>query len=323
MPEALAAQAPPLARYAASHQAMGTVFSIVAYGEDEALCADAGQKAFREIDRLDDTMSHYKPDSELSVINRTANDRPVSVSAELFGILKQALQYCRASDGAFDITVGPLMKLWGFFYGNGRVPSAAELAAVRERIGYEHVSLDSENLTIRFDAPGLELDLGAIGKGYAVDRASRLLADAGITRALLSSGTSSIFALGSPPNAHAWRVGLSDPLDRSRIVKWLELRDASISVSGVREQFFEHDGRMYSHLLNPRTGAPREGSLMVGVVACSAIQSDWLSTAFFVEGIPWARSYLECHSDLIATFYIPSMSGRFAAIELKSRKQSG
>lgn len=323
MPELIVAPAAPsLTRYAGSHRAMGTVFSIVAYGEDGALCADAGRKAFREIDRLDNMMSHYKADSELSIINRTAGHQTINISAELCWILEQALQYSHDSNGAFDITVGPLMKLWGFFGGPGQVPPAAELAAIRRRIGYRHLILDTRNRTIRFDEPGLELDPGAIGKGYAVDCASRILTAAGITRALLSSGTSSICAVGSPPDREGWSVALSDPLDRRKTARGLQLRDASISVSGIREQFFVENGRIYSHLLDPRTAAPRDSVLMVAVVSSSAMLSDALSTAFFVGGVPWTRSYLQSHSGLTAIFHLPSGPEQFTEIEIKSPTRS-
>src|SRR5665213_49834 len=187
-----------LVRFAASHQAMGTIFSVVAYGASSAFLGEVVRRAFQEIDRLNDEMSHYKPESELSAINREAFRQTLVVTPGLFKLLEDSLRYGDETFGAFDITIGPLMKSWGFFRGWGRLPSPPELTEVLKRIGYRYVKLDAVRRTVSFDKPGIELDLGAIGKGYAVDRATEILCAEGITQALISSGTSSIYALGSP-----------------------------------------------------------------------------------------------------------------------------
>lgn len=186
-------------RYEASHQAMGTVFTVVAYGRDQAQLAEVVNEVFEEIDSLDQQMSNYKPDSELSVINREAAQQNVLVEPRLFHLIQESLHYSEETGGAFDPTVGPLMKQWGFFRGHGRLPTEAEIAQVLKSVGYQRIKLDPERRTIRFEARGVELDLGGIAKGYAVDRAVELLRSNDITSALVSSGTSSIYALGSPP----------------------------------------------------------------------------------------------------------------------------
>ncbi len=170
-----------------------------------------------------------------------------------------------------------------------------------------------------FDQPGIEFDLGAIGKGYAVDRAVSILRSAGVTQALVSSGTSSIYALGAPPGEPGWNVSVCHPFDRRKEACSLLLRDLSISISGVYEQCFALDGKLYSHLLDPRCGAPVENMLMTVVIAESNTAGDALSTAFFVGGVEQARQYLRHHPDLTAIFYMPGASaGAVEEISLQS-----
>ena len=166
----------------------------------------------------------------------------------------------------------------------GRIPAQSELAETLQRIGYRHVRLDPQARAIAFDHPGIELDLGAIGKGYAMDRASAILRAEGIAQALISSGSSSIYALGAPPGEPGWEVSICHPLDRRQQVRSLHLRNLSISISGAHEQRFVLNGKMFGHLLDPRTGMPVENMLMTAVIAESNTASDALSTAFFVAG---------------------------------------
>src|SRR4051812_26238419 len=182
-----------LARYEGSRLSMGCVYAIEAYGERADTLPAIVDEAFDEVDRIDRLMSHYKPDSPLSRLNREAAHGAVRADAELFDFIAGAIQYSRESDGAFDITVGPLMKLWGFFDGDGRVPSDREVRAVLRRIGYSHVLLDGVERTIRFDAPGVELDLGGIAKGYAVDRVAGILRRRDVAAALISAGGSTVY----------------------------------------------------------------------------------------------------------------------------------
>jgi len=295
-------------RYEASHEAMGTIFAVVAYGSSSACLEEVVCRAFQEIDRLDDEMSHYKPESELSAINRAAHRQRMAVSPGLFKLLDDSLRYSQETDGAFDITIGPLMKAWGFFRGWGRLPAPQELSEALNRIGYRHVKLDAVTRTVGFDEPGIELDLGAIGKGYAVDRVVEILRAGGITQALVSSGTSSIYALGSPPGEQGWEISVCHPFDRRKTACTLRVQNLSISVSGDYEKSFELGGRIYAHIMDPRSGMPAEHMAMTVVISPSATEGDALSTSFFVRGVERSRVYLECHPDLTAIFYIPARS---------------
>ena len=317
IPPAYAADS--LVRYEASHQAMGTVFTIVAYGSNPAYLGEVADQAFGEIDRLDDQMSNYKPESELSTINRHAYRQRVVVEPQLFKLLENSLRYSEETGGAFDITVGPLMKSWGFFRGRGRLPRASELAQVLKRIGYRHVKLDAAARTIQFDEPGIEIDLGGIAKGYAVDQVVKILDSDGVKQALVSSGTSSVYALGSPPGEHGWKVSVRNPLDTKKAACVLRLQNLSLSVSGDYEKFFKLDGKIYAHIMDPHAGMPVKNMLSTVVVSPSATDSDALSTAFFVEGVRRSRDYLEHHPNLTAIFYLPGHSGyTFQQVMLKS-----
>lgn len=299
---------------------MGTSFTLAEYGQDSAYLEEVAAQVFKEMDELDDQMSNYKPNSELSSINREAARHPVMVEPRLFKLIQDSLEYSRQSDGAFDVTVGPLMKTWGFFRGQGRLPSKSELVEVKGRIGYQHVKLDASARTIRFDIPGIEIDLGAIAKGYAVDRAVEVLRENGIRQALISSGTSSLYALGSPPGEHGWMISVRNPLDTNKAACVLRLQNFSLAVSGDYEKFFKLGGKVYAHIMDPHTGMPVENMLSTAVLSPSATDSDALSTSFYVEGPGAARRYLAGHPNLTAVFFLPGISaGTYKQFVLKSR----
>ncbi len=298
----LAASLPSTIRYEQTRAAMGTQFTIVAYGAEEAQLQAAVSAAFEEIFRLDRQWSNYREDSDLSDVNRRAASEPVNVDRELFKMLETCLKYSRETGGAFDITVGPLLKIWGFFRGTGRLPKAEEIAPTLERVGWQKVRLDARQGTVRFRAPGMELDLGAIGKGYAVDRAAEVLREADVAAALILSGTSSILAIGSPPGQDGWTVHVRDPKDAKKSVARLALKDAALSTSGNYERFFEAEGKIYSHIFDPHTGYPAQGVLSTTVVGSTGTDTDALSTAFFVMGKERAHGYMKQHPGLRTLF---------------------
>jgi thiamine biosynthesis lipoprotein len=295
---------------------MGCAYAIVAYGDDGVALPRIVGAAFDEVDRIDRLMSHYKPESPLSRLNREAAHGPVAVEPELFGFIAEALRYARESGGAFDITVGPLMKAWGFFRSGGRVPGEAELAEVRTRVGYRHVILDPRAKTVRFGRPGLELDLGGIAKGYAVDRVVDVLRRGGVDAALVSAGGSTIYGLGAPPGREAWDVDVEDPIDPDRVALTVALKDRALSVSGRSEKSFERDGVRYSHIMDPRTGRPVQGVLSVAVLAETGTAGDALDNAFFVQGVEGSRASIGRLPDTEALVFLPDRAARWTLVRL-------
>lgn len=280
-----------LERMESSVQVMGSEFRIACYATTKKRAAGAITAAFDEVRRVDEFLSHYKPNSELSQVNRDAANRSVAVSAELAKLLAQCQRYTADSRGAFDIAVGALVDAWGFYEGQGSRPSWIALWRGRRNSGSRHLELDLAGRTVRFRRQGLRLDPGGIGKGYAVDRAVRVLREYGIERALVSAGTSSVFALGSPPaTPRGWPVDLRSPTDPEAVEATVVLRDESISTSGSYEKYFEDRGKRYSHILDPRTGLPAEGVESVSVVSARTLDTEAWSTALFVNGADWIRA---------------------------------
>jgi thiamine biosynthesis lipoprotein len=288
---------------------MACVYSVVAYGPDPVALAAAAEQALDEVDRIDRLMSHYRPESPLSRLNREAASGPVVVEPELLAFLAECLRFSRESGGAFDVTVGPLMKTWGFFGGEGHLPEASEITSALAKVGYRHVVLDPTRGTVAFDRAGVELDLGGIAKGYAVDRARSVLAGAGVTAALVSAGGSTLYAMGAPPGRKAWEVALQDPVRPGRIVRTIRLRDRALSVAGSRGRFFEAGGTIYSHIMDPRTGRPVRDVLGVAVLTATGTEGDALDDAFFVLGVPGTREYLERLAPTEVFFFEPGGGG--------------
>jgi thiamine biosynthesis lipoprotein len=210
----------------------------------------------------------------------------------LFDLLSACLDYSRQSEGAFDISVGPLMKVWGFYKGSGRLPHRAEVMAAMTRVGYRHIQLDPAKLTVRFDEPGLEMDPGGIGKGYAVDRMIQVLRTKGIKIALVSGSYSSIYGMGAPPNEpRGWQIKIRDPKNQRQTVETVYLHDMSLSTSGGYEKFFRAEGKVYCHIMDPRTGYPAQGMLSVSVIAPRTLDSEAWCKPFFINGRAWAAKH--------------------------------
>jgi len=280
-----------LVRLERSFDAMGTTYTVVAYGEDRFAVDSAIEETYEEVRRLDRMLSNYRQDSEWSLVNREASRRPVQVSQELFDLLARCLEYSRQSEGAFDITVGPLMKLWGFYRGEGRVPHRAEIRTALGRIGWRKIELDARARTVRFTAP-VEIDPGGIGKGYAVDRMAEILRERGIRSALISAGRSSIYGLGAPPSEpRGWRVTIPDPRRRAGNAAEFYLKNMSMSTSGSSERFFTAGGRTYSHIMDPRSGYPVQGMLLASVLAPKTLDSEAWTKPCFVLGREWAARH--------------------------------
>ena len=272
--------------------AMGATFSVILYGSDQASMNLAIDAAFDEAHRLDELLSNYKRASEWSRVNREAAAHPVKVSPELFQLLSDCLAYSRASEGIFDLTVGPLMRAWGFFGGTRHVPSPDEIRDALELVGYQHVQLDARNQTVRFDRPGIEIDPGGVGKGYAVDRIVEILRARGFRNALVAASGSSIFGLGNPPDdPQGWPVNIADPWDHRKNAARVFLKDESLSTSGSYERSFRAGGHRYSHIMDPRRGAPAEAAIQVTVLAPRAVDSEVWAKPYFIQGSAWTKAH--------------------------------
>jgi FAD:protein FMN transferase len=310
---------PAVHRHEDSRVSMACTYSVIAYGREGQEIKQIVREALDEVDRIDRLMSHYKKDSPLSEINRNAAKGPVRVEAELFDFISECSKYSRESDGAFDITVGPLMKAWGFFRDEGRLPSDSELSKARANTGYRHIILDEKERTVRFDRDGVELDLGGIAKGYAVDRAVALLKSRGIERALVSAGGSTIYGLGSPPDSSGWEIEIQDPIDHRKTAATINLNNRALSVSGSYEKFFEVDGVRYSHIMDPRTGLPVQGLLSVAVVVETGTAGDALDNVFYVLGIEKSRKLIQQYPLTEVIFFLPDSGRNWKLIRLYPR----
>jgi FAD:protein FMN transferase len=265
--------------------AMATRFELVLHGENATRMRGAGEAALKEVERLEAQLSLYRPTSEIARVNALAAREPVRVSPSVFGLLQHARQLQTESGGAFDITVAPLVRCWGFMHGTGRLPEPAEIAEARGRSGMAHVLLDDKNYSVRFEKEGVMIDLGAIGKGYAIDCAAEILREAGVTCALLHGGTSTVYGLGAPPDADGWRIAIGPPPDEPKTCQTtVVLRDNALSVSAVWGKSFEFEGKKFGHVIDPRTGWPVNNSVQAAVVLPSATETDALSTALLVMG---------------------------------------
>jgi thiamine biosynthesis lipoprotein len=278
-----------------ARRAMATTFEVI-LPFDTPTAHEFAQAALDEIDRLETQLTVYRDTSEVSRLNAKAAHHPVRVERNLFDLLTLATKIHRDTDGAFDISVGALIKTWGFFRREGRVPTPQERADVRERIGMQHVVLDAQRQTIFFRRQGLEINLGSIGKGYALDCAAKL---ANTNHILLHGGHSSVLAMGNEtPTSSGWTLGLTDPEQPQRRRGLVHLRNRGMATSAITHQHFEHEGRKLGHLLDPRSAWPAEGILSATVTAPSAAEADALATAFFILGVEKTRDYCEQHGDI-------------------------
>jgi thiamine biosynthesis lipoprotein len=269
------------------------------------------------VERLETQMTVYRVDSELSAINREAADEAVTVESDLFDLLSQCVDLWRETDGAFDITAGPLSEVWGFSRRQGRLPREAELAEALGRVGSQWLDLNLDQRTIRFSRPGVQLNLGAIGKGEALDRAAAVIQEDGIGDFLFHGGQSSVLARGARAGGSdkGWPVGLIHPLRPQKRIGQVQLRNAALATSGSGTQFFTHRGRRYGHILDPRTGRPAEGMLSCTVIAPTAAEADALATALYVMGPNKATDWCRRHPQYSAILIWPGRKSGSVEVE--------
>ena len=301
-----------------SRRAMACEFEVTCNAGQYENQTEAALDVLDLVESLEGEMSVFRDTSQISRINREAATRPVTVDGWLFDLLEEALGLHEATEGAFDITSAPLWRLWGFARRQGAVPDERQLALALESVGSRFVKLDRQAKTVRFLRSDVEINLGSIGKGYALDGCDRMLLEAGIDDFLLHGGQSSVLARGSrlagnDPSSEespaGWTVGIGHPLRPGRRLAEIRLVDRALATSGSAAQFFRHKGRRYGHVLDPRTGQPAEGVLSATVLGSSAALTDALATAFFVLGPDWAFEYCSTRPELAAVFICPASRG--------------
>lgn len=298
-----------------SRRAMATLFEVLLpLGTRRA--QEAADATLDEIDRLEAQLTVFRDDSEVSRINQLSPIAAIGVEKDLFELLCLCAELTKETEGAFDISTGALIKAWGFYKRAGRVPDEFEREDAIRRVGMDRLVLNNEQKTARILTPGLEINLGSIGKGYALDRAASLLRRQWQVRdALLHGGQSSICALGNEPGTkRGWRIGLVNPLDPTAHYAVVRLRDRALGTSGKRFQNLEHDGRRLGHILDPRVGWPAEGMLSASVIAPTAAVADALATAFFILGVDKAGDFCACHPHIGAVLVSDEKKPRPIAI---------
>ena len=272
---------------------MGTAITVELWHEDDTQGRRLIGRILSEMQRIDRLMSTYKPDSELSVVNKKAARGPVAISKELLSLIDRALEYSRITSGAFDITYASAGKYYD--YRNSKRPNDSQLREALPAIDYHHVSIDKSASTIEFLHPGVHIDLGGIAKGYAVDRGMEILARAGVTTALITAGgdTRVVGKRWDRP----WHIGIRNPRDEKNIVSMIPLENSAISTSGDYERFFEEDGVRYHHILNPETGKSTHGVLSSSIIGKQATDTDALSTSVFVLGVEKGLQLIDSIAD--------------------------
>ena len=277
---------------------MGTVATLQIAARDSAEVADLAYDALLAFHHADSLLSNWTDESEIARVNREAPHGWVELHPELAAILETAGVVHEESEGAFDPTIEPLVRAWGFLAGTPHVPSQAEIDAAFELVGWNQVNLLNEQ--VRFASEGVSIDLGGIAKGYAVDEAAMLL-DRGGARGYLLDLSGNMVARGGRPGRPAWRIGIRDPRDEIEHLGTLTLRDVALATSGDYEQFVDASGKRYGHILDPRTGGPVEGMAQVTVLAPTAMQADAWATAMFVLGGDEGRRIAAERPDLSAS----------------------
>ena len=294
LPCPLSARGPLLKRYEFSLPRMGTIFRIELYSADDATASKAAEAAFARAEELEQIMSDYREDSELMRLAREGASAPLPVSNDLYDVLAKSIRISELSRGAFDVTVGPLVELWRKMRTTGHLPDASELARARGLVNYRNIEFDVARRTVFLKRPGMKLDLGAIGKGYAADQMLALLQSRGIRQAMVVAGGE--VAAGAPPPGEAgWKVALDTPdVGAGSPPCTLLLHDTAVSTSGDSKQFVEVNGKRYSHVIDPSTGMALEGMGSTTVIARDATTTDALGTALSVlpvqDGIHLAQS---------------------------------
>lgn len=298
-----------------AREAMATRFEIILHGENPISLQAAGEEALEEIDWVEAQISIYQPDSQINRANHLAAAGPVQMEPTIFALLQTCKTLSHRTQGAFDITLGPLIRCWGFMGKTGLVPTNESIQQARKLVGTHLIHLDCERFTIQFDQNGMMLDLGSIGKGYALERAKEILEANGVRSALLHGGTSTVATIGTPPDQDAWKIAIATPRKEKATAKKKEptdtsplglakLKGESLSVSAVWGKSFQRAEKEYGHVIDGRTGFPSTGTALAAVQTASAADADAISTALLVDGKAgktWLKEYFPDQRSFLLT----------------------
>lgn len=292
-----------------SHDAMATTFTVYLNAGQHRGAEDAALECFDLIDQLEDQMTVYRSHSEISQLNARAATEPVRVEARLYRLLSRGIELYHQTGGAFDMTAGQLSRVWGFYRRQGQFPQEQDVQEALKTVGSSLLELDEGNHTVRFQRDGVEVNLGAIGKGYALDRCREILQQCDVKDFLIHGGQSSLLGAGTRRGVRreggGWSVAVRHPLKPSVRLAEVWLRDRGLGTSGSGTQFFYHQGRRFGHVLDPRTGWPAERVLSATVLAPDAADADALATAFYVMGVDAAERYCEQRAEVSALLVCP------------------
>lgn len=285
--------------FEARQRAMATLFEVLLPLTDAPAHAEAAVDALGTAEQLENLLSIYRPGSEISRVNALPVGTPARMSRDTLAVLERALEFYRATGGAFDVTAGPLVQAWGFTQRTGRRPSAEEIEQALQRVGSDAIRIDSARQTVALDRPEMAINLGAIGKGFAIDRiCSQLVAD-GLMDFCVHAGNSSIAARGTMGGeVYGWNISLRHPTQSNEILGRIRLADRALGTSGSGKQFFHFKGERYGHVIDPRTGWPAGDLLSLTVLAVDATAADALATGLFVAGSDEACRFAEQHPEI-------------------------
>ncbi len=316
---------PILSQYV--RRAMATDFVVMIPGDIDGN-AEHAFAALQIAESLENLLSIYRPDSDIIRLNQAAGSHPVPLAPETFAVLDLAQRLSQMTDGAFDVTAGPLVEVWGFTKRNGSKPTDTALQAARELVGYERLKLDHQTGTAMLDRASMSVNLGAIGKGFAIDRMAAELHRRGVNHFLIHGGNSSVMAAGDdvPGSDEGWRVAIEHPILKNTRLGGLRLRNRSLGTSGSGKQFFHFKGKRYGHVIDPRTGEPAGDLLSLTILAESATVADALATGLFVMGeqaaLEWVQSQRISQIDDPATTAQPN-SAAIGPVGLVSIRGTG
>lgn len=271
---------------------MGSIFNITVVDKDSVQANTHIDHAVEEISRIENLISEWRPETQISEVNRHAGIKPVKVDREVFELTKRAIDYSKMTNGAFDVSIAAMDKLWLYDGSMTEMPASTEIMKSVENVGYEHILLDSINSTIFLARKGMKIGFGSIGKGYAADKCREFLIAAGVTGGIVNA-SGDLSTWGQQLHQKAWTVGINNPFKTRRILKVLKMNSGSVATSGSYEKYAEIDGKRYSHIINPKTGYPSTGLTSVTIIGPTAEFANALSTSIMVIGMEYGLNLMK------------------------------